>query len=124
MFLFAHSHNIPQLSVCVGSSNHGRYLSLKHFHSMEENKSGELIHREDSAFFISLPAQTQEMSAESHSAGKRKQAIQGRRLEVKIKEGFPEEAALGLDPVGSCRKDSLWGICHIRTQFVAWKNVP
>lgn len=74
--------------ICVASSNHGHYPSFKYFHSMEENKSGELIHREDSVFFISLPAQTQEMSAEFPSAGKRKQATQGRRLEVKIKEDF------------------------------------
>ena len=92
--LFAHSHNISQLSVCVASPNHGHYPSLKHFHSMEENKAGELIHKEDSAIFISFPAQTQEMSAEFYSAGKRKRATPGGDL-VKIKEGFLEEAAGG-----------------------------
>lgn len=61
---------------------------------MEGNKSGELIHKEDSAIFISFPAQTQEMSAEFYSAGKRKRATPGGDL-VKIKEGFLEEAAGG-----------------------------
>ena len=87
---------------------------------MEENKSGELIHEENSAFFTLFPAQTQEMSAEFHSAGKRKQATQGRDL-VKIKEGFLEEAALGLDPG---ERIPFGGFVISENSFFPWKDVP
>lgn len=85
---------------------------------MEENKSGELIHGKNSAFFTLFPAQTQEMSAEFHSAGKRKQATQGRGLsqdQGRISRG----SSIG---AGSWRKDSLRGICHIRTQFFSMEG--
>ena len=120
VFLFAHSHNISQLSVCVAFSNHGHYPSLKHFIQWRKTNLVSSSTERILPFSLCFLHKLRKCLLSSIVQARENRPHKEGDL-VKIQGRISRGSSIG---AGSWRKDSLRGICHIRTQFFPWKGVP